>query len=400
MSVPMLDDLQELFDVAAATPYNMRSAESKTVCERLTAFCWRFLAPYRDGKPSWFDSPYYPSVFRVEEPEYAARIYELMWFANLAYIATDQPMLLDSAARQLAAEARTKIVPTRSNLILRGCVEYRRKNYQLAKHFISRAHHELIPNSVISPFFAYSRSSCLFDEPYRGGTAAAELTPAGNPWLLVGADAKYIIKYLPNYVHTMIESGAHKQLGLHVRVIGTDDTDDFKDSVDAVLREVKSLLGDSVEVSEARAPDVRDTRSWFAAERFLHARFLLPAKGRLIITDLDYGLQKDPSEFLDWSKNFDVCALLARSNEFKSFFPWLKVQAGTVVVSNTAVGHYFLDAFAQYFDTSFVGAGWNWGIDQNALANAHDNIEGRAVIGNINDVNQPFYIPRELKRSS
>lgn len=396
----MLDELQELFDVAAMTPYDMSSQESKAVCARLTAFCWKFLAPYSDGKPLWYGVTDYSPFFRVADREYAARIYELMWFANLSYIASDNLMLLDEASAQLTAELETGTVPTRSNLILRGCVEYRRKNYRLAKHFISRAHHELIPDSVISPFFAYSRSTCLFEDPYRGGTPSAAASSAEGCCLLVAADAKYIIKYLPNYVDTMLKTGAHETLSLHVRLISTADSTDLMKSAETTLAGAREKLGSNLVISEAQAPNVRDTRSWFAAERFLHARALVETKNRLIITDLDYGLRENPAEFLDWSRKFDVCGLLARDDEFKSFFPWLKMQAGTVVVANSPAGHYFLDSFADYFRTSFVGAGWNWGIDQNALANAYENIEGRAATGNINSVRQPFYIPRELKAST
>lgn len=178
-----------------------------------------------------------------------------------------------------------------------------------------------------------------------------------------------------------------------------EDSIDLAGDVKAVLSAASNTLGAAFESSATVAPTVRDTRSWFAAERFLHAKSMLSDKGHLIITDIDYGLRDNPDEFIDWASRFDVCALLARGDEFKSFFPWLKVQAGTVSVRNTAAGHFFLDSFASNFDAAFVGAGWNWGIDQNALGTALDNMEGRAVIGNINDVRQPFYIPRELKAS-
>ncbi|MHA7221471.1 hypothetical protein ACX80S_03975 [Arthrobacter sp. RHLT1-20] len=398
--MPILDELQGLFEIAGVTPYDMRSEGSKSICVKLTAFSWKFLAPYDGGKPPWFEASNYSPFFRVEEMEYAARIYELMWYANLAYIAGGNQILLDTAARKLETEAHTGKVPTRSNLILRGCVEYRRGNFQLAKHFISRAHHELIPDSVISPFFAYSRSSCLFEEPYRGSAEDSAGESADGSWLLVAGDAKYIARFLPNYVDSMVRNGAHELLGLHVRFIATAETEHLRESVESVLREAQLVLGERMEVSEVCAPAVRDTRSWFAAERFVHAKELLAVKERLIITDLDYGLSAHPADFVEWSKKFDVCGLLARDDEFKSFFPWLKIQAGTVVVANTAVGHYFLEKFGRYFETSFVGSGWNWGIDQNALANAHDNLAGRAALGNINDVVHPFYIPRDLKKAA
>lgn len=396
----ILEELQELFDIAAVTPYDMRSEGSKSICVKLTAFCWRFLAPYEGGRPSWFEVSDYSPFFRAEDMEYAARIYELMWFANLAYIADGNQLLLDTAARRLSAEAQNGKVPSRSNLILRGCIEYRRKNYQLAKHYISRAHHELIPDSVVSPFFAYSRSSCLFEEPYRDSVENLSVKSAYGSCILVAGDAKYIVKFLPNYVDSIIRNRAHELLSLHVRFIATVDTEHLRESVQRVLREAKLLLGESLEVSETYAPAVRDTRSWFASERFVHAKSLLAARERLVITDLDYGLSAHPADFIEWSKKFDLCGLLARDDEFKSFFPWLKIQAGTVVVSNTVVGHHFLESFIRYFNSSFVGSGWNWGIDQNALANAHDNLAGRVAIGNINDVVQPFYIPRDLKKST
>lgn len=398
MGKPLLEELSDLFAAANATPYNMRSDASKKACADLTAFCWRFLAPYAGGKPAWFSEPHYPDFFNVSEQEYAARIYELMWFANLAFIASENPALLDEAARTLEAEARSGLVPTRSNLVLRGAVEYRRRNFPLAKHFISRAHHELILDSVVSPFFAYSRSSCLFDEPYRP-PAKPESLAHSKPWLLIAADANYVVKFLPNYVDTVVEHGGAHIGGLHVRLISTTDPEDRTSEALSVIESARGLLGDRVEVSRTAAPAVRDTRSWFAAERFLFARELLREKGRLIITDTDYGLRENPGEFVEWASTYDVCVLLARDEEFKAFFPWIKVQAGTVVVSDTAAGRNFLDDFATYFHNSFVGAGWNWGIDQNALSNAADNLAGRAAVGNINDVRQPFYIPRDLKRS-
>ncbi|ERI37673.2 hypothetical protein M707_09655 [Arthrobacter sp. AK-YN10] len=320
-----------------------------------------------------------------------------MWFANLAYIAKDAPILMGEAARRLAVESMLATVPTRSNLILRGAVEYRRRNHQLAKHFISRAHSQLIPDSVISPFFAYSRSTCLFEEPYRGGLIAQSTCNDDKPWLLVAADRKYITKFLPNYVETMIQTGSSNVAGLHVRVVESDDTSDLDAAVQAVLSAASDALGTGFESSATTAPTVRDTRSWFASERFLHAKSMLADKGHLIITDIDYGLRYNASNFIEWSAEFDVCALLARPDEFKSYFPWLKVQAGTVSVLNSSAGHFFLDSFANNFKTSFVGSGWNWGVDQNALSTALDNMEGRAAIGNINDIRQPFYIPRALK---
>jgi hypothetical protein len=377
----------------------MRTEESKAICADLSAFCWRFLAPYEGGKPPWFEVSDYSPFFRVEHREYAARIYELMWFANLAYIASHSQVLLNTAARRLEVEAQTGKVPSRSNLIIRGCVEYRRKNYQLAKHFISRAHHELIPDSVISPFFAYSRSTCLFEGPYRGGEGEMPRESGKGSFLLVAGDAKYITRFLPNYVESMLKNRAQDVLGLHVRFIAAAETEHLRHGVELVLQDAADQLGERLEVSETFAPEVRDTRSWFAAERFVYAKSLLATKERLIITDLDYGLSADPSDFIEWSKKFDVCALLARDNEFKSFFPWLKVQAGTLVVSNSSVGHDFLENFIDCFNLSFVGSGWNWGVDQNALANAHDNMAGRVAIGNINDIAQPFYIPRDLKKN-
>lgn len=402
--MPLLEDLEDAFSVAKHTPYDMSSTDSKLIRKRMSDYCWRFLAPYRSGKPPWFDNPDYTEFFNVKELQYAARIYELMWFANFAYIAEEEPGLLEYAARRLEAEGRTGNVPTRSNLILRGCVEYRRKNNQLAKHFISRAHSELIPDSVISPFFAYSRSTCLFEESseVRGDPAIG--VSHENAWILVAGDADYIIKYLPNYLNSLVETNAHEDGfgGIHVRVMraGVGTNERFAE-VEKVLDTGRQLLGNGFETSYVTVPDVRDKRSWFAAERFLHARSLLADKGRLVITDLDYGVRIHPKSFLAWSEEFDLCGLLARDNEFKSFFPWLKVQAGTVVVSNSRIGKLFLDYFEKYFTTAFVGSSWNWGIDQNALANALDNLDGASAIGNINDVrnHQPFFIPRALKRS-
>lgn len=394
----MRDELKALFLDAAATPYDMRSPASKSICASMTAFCWKFLSPYSGGKPEWFDSPDYLKYFQVDQPEYAARVYELMWFANLAHIATTEPELLDWAAARLEVESRSGDVPTRSNLALRGCVEYRRGNYQMAKHFISRAHSELIPGSVISPFFAYSRSACLFDEPH-DDLPTVEVSHAGDPCILISGDAKYVVKYLPNYVDSVLATGANEALSVHLRVIRTADASEMDEAVEQVVKDAQNRLGACFEVSETVAPKVRDTRSWFAAERFLFAKSLLPDKGQLIITDLDYGLRDNPAQFLGWANGFDVCVLKARGSEFKSFFPWLKVQAGTVVVSDTPAGASFLDDFSRYFHAAFVGAGWNWGIDQNALGNALDNLGRRAKIGNINDIRQPFYIPRALKES-
>ena len=149
-----------------------------------------------------------------------------MWFANLAFIAEGEPELMDHAARRLETEARSGLVPTRSNLILRGCLEYKRKNYQLAKHYISRAHSELIPDSVVSPFFAYSRSTCLFEEPYDGGRTLETEHPHDQAWVLVAGDASYVIKYLPNYLNSIHQTNSLEDgfSGIHVRVIDRKST--------------------------------------------------------------------------------------------------------------------------------------------------------------------------------
>lgn len=306
----------------------------------------------------------------------------------------------EQALRLLEDELASNAVPTKPNLILQGLCEYKLRGLKTAQYYFLRANQEYISDSIITPFFSYSRSICpvaSIRQAERTNAPREKVESDRKTWILVAANSAYIGKFLKNYVDSIVKN-PHK-VGLHVHwILDSEDT-----TADALTQEslqyAKMMLNGALETSTEKCPKVKDKRSYFASSRFIIAKELLRYKRRLIITDIDYQVVGDLAAFSSWCDDYDV-GLQVRDRSMQSYFPWLKVVAGTVVVNNSQIGRLFLDMYAHCFSRAYIPSGFNWGIDQNILCALYDELKSLGCIGNSLDISNPFTVPYEIKKGS
>ena len=219
---------------------------------------------------------------------------------------------------------------------------------------------------------------------------ASSMANNGNVWILVSANSAYIGRFLRNYVDS-IRSQPH-EVALHAHWI-----EDAEDSATTLLAQdalnyARQQLDGRFESSKETCPAINDKRAYYACSRFSIAKGLLQRKGRLIITDIDYQIVGDLSAFSDWCDQYDVC-LQVTEDGVMSCFPWLKVWAGTVVLTNSPMSRLFLDMFAHCFSRTYVSFGFNWGLDQNILCALYDQLNHLGFIGNSLQTKNPFAVP-------
>lgn len=398
MTTNLLDELIETFN---QTNPGGGSVSSREQLDQLSNLCWRFLLDAPISEPSWLGGANYDSFFEKTDQQRSARVYELLWFAEIKYLLhTEGPSSFWVLAllERLGNEAANPKVPTRSRLFIMGCLNYYLGRYFEAKHYISRAHHENIPDSVVTPFFMYSRSTCLFEEPFIPEQSNTLIdNEFSAPWIVISGDSVYLKKYLPNYVSSISNFGGDCVAGIYVDWM-KDDLEN-EEEILPTIEAVRNAASFKLEFHISPIPQIRDKRSFFGFNRFSIAQQLLPLKGTIVVTDLDYELRSKLSESLAALTNFDVLTLKAGERDFRSVFPWLDCQAGTLVLKNTPAGNAFIRQVNNNIARSFVPSSWNWGIDQNALSTSVHNFRKTARIAGVKEFTNPFYVPRRLKNS-
>lgn len=394
------NEIEAAFEKAGAVSHDLRDAQCKKLCDELTALSWRVLT---SGVTNGHISE---ELFRkalqqtADFPHLNSRIYEVVWLYRLRLMAVDDKFDPEQALKLLQNELASHAVPTKPNLVLQGLCEYKLRGLHAAQYYFLRANQEYISDSIITSFFAYSRSVCPLASVYHAEDVSVpqqKVDSDGKTWLLVAANSTYVGKFLKNYVDSIVKQPHN--IGLHLHWV----LDAENMSEDALAQEAleyaKSQLNEAFEISTEICPKVRDKRSYFASSRFLVANDLLRSKGKIIITDIDYEIVGDLSAFCVWCDQYDV-SLQVRDNGLQSYFPWLKVLAGTVVVNNSPLGRRFLDMYAFCFSRTYVASGFNWGVDQNILCALYDELKRFGCIGNSLSTTNPFTVPYEIKKGS
>ncbi|MDR2341839.1 MAG: hypothetical protein LBD84_02195 [Campylobacteraceae bacterium] len=261
-----------------------------------------------------------------------------------------------------------------------------------------KGNQEYIQKSIVTPFLSYSRSvpfwlgKSIGDFPKNNANILSKVKE--YPCILVAANNKYILKFIDRYIDSItIDSN------IDFYIYWIDDEPETSNQV----REKLSIISDKYSAGKffieyEKCPAFFDIRSYFACKRFIFVKKILKERVFAIITDIDYLVKGDLKRFINEIENnrYDVFVKL-NNNNISSFFPWLKVTAGTFVVKNSSIGRYFIELFIFIFHQTFNPHGFNWGIDQNILTCLVELFDSMKCIGNLLEIYEPFTVPYDIK---
>lgn len=393
----LLNEISSTLLAAKDVPQDLRDPECKSLCDKLTSHMWKVLVNnLEEGDIS--QENYISAMEKTYSfPHLGSRVYEVAVFHGMKsnLIRGEDP------SRALAKYDLMLDFPPpiKSNLFFKGCINYKLSGIKEAQYYFLKGNQEYIEGSVVTSFFSYSRSICPFDveDIVLDFSLQKKKSKYDNGWwILVSADSKYITRFLNNYALSIKNHATN--IGLHLHWIDNSESFDEKSSAEEVINFARNLLGSRFDVTRQDCPKFRDSRTFFANSRFLIAKEVIKNKRGLIITDIDYQLIENPENFIDWCEEIDVGLQVKSENLINSWFPWLKVLAGTVVIKNTPVGNAFLHIYSELFKSAYVPQGFNWGLDQNILCAIYDRFKYIWLIGNSFDLRNPFNVPYEIKK--
>ena len=258
-----------------------------------------------------------------------------------------------------------------SAYILIGLIEIKLGSFEFGCYHIMRANANYNKNNVVTPFFSYSRAVCLPDMllfgvdfyPYKYKYFEQKISndKSLENVLLVSGNKEYLLKYLPNYCKS-VKQRQNNPLLFHIHFV-FDENIEFKDL--EIIKQILENYGIDYEISYTLIPYFwNDKRTFYACSRYLFAAQILSKyKNGILITDLDYQLTEDCTNFYNIIKEYDVAFKV--QNNCASILPWLKVMCGTIYVNSTTNGLFILKCFSRAFSFSFNPINFNWGLDQN-----------------------------------
>lgn len=256
-------------------------------------------------------------------PHLNSRIYEVYSLHRLNSLLKNENRSIVSNTFDLFREEQL-MSPTRPSLIFQGLLDYKLNGLKSAQYYFLRANQEYINDSIVTPFFAYSRSISPFASLSSISNCSLSVDKNnrdGKTWFLVAANSHYIAKFLKNYVEKLARYIQDECL--HVHWILDESDAEYDITAEDAIRYAKSLLGRNLQYTKESIPEFRDKRSYFASSRFLFAREKIGFTSRLIITDIDYEACRDFGDFIEYCREYDV-TLQSKPYGLQSIFLGLK----------------------------------------------------------------------------
>lgn len=395
----LLEEINISFNQACEIKQDLSDPECKELCNKLTNISWKIIRNTSDITQEISEDLSKKTLEKTKDfPHLNSRVYEIIWLYRIQRDFLSNSFNPQKTKDLLSKDLEKKNTPTKVNLILQGACEYFYNGIDSAQYYFLRGNQEYIKDSIVTPFLSYSRSVCPthIENKKNKLLATHEFIPARNKTcILVAANSAYVARFLSNYVNSI--TSQDPSLSLHLHWI--KDSEQFDEKAQDSIDISKNILGEKFSFSEEMSPEIHDKKSYFALRRFLVAPEILKKFQRIIITDIDYIIKKNLSDFLNFNEAFDV-SLQISENTIRACFPWLKITAGTVFIKNSAMGRFFLDEYQKRYKKIFLPNGFNWGIDQNILSSIYDDFSIFEFIGNSLNTENPFSVPYEIKSGS
>lgn len=395
----LLEEININFNQACEIKQDLSDPECKELCNKLTNISWKIIRNTSDITQEISEDLSKKTLEKTKDfPHLNSRVYEIIWLYRIQRDFLSNSFNPQKTKDLLSKDLEKKNTPTKVNLILQGACEYFFNGIDSAQYYFLRGNQEYIKDSVVTPFLSYSRSICPVHTQHQKNKSLPTQNYIPNKHgtcILVAANSAYVARFLSNYVNSIASQAPSLYFHLH----WIKDDEQYNEKAQCSIEISQNILGEKFSLSEEISPEIHDKRSYFALRRFLVAPDILKNFKRIIITDIDYTLNNNPSEFLDFNDAFDV-SLQISHNTIRACFPWLKITAGTVFIKNSAMGRTFLNEYKKRYEKIFLQNGFNWGIDQNILSSIYDDFSNFEFIGNSLNTENPFSVPYEIKSGS
>ncbi|MFG0851054.1 hypothetical protein ACF8R4_11080 [Pseudomonas sp. FYR_2] len=383
------------------------SPAGKPFCDQLTAEQWRVVR----GK-KLTDT----EIQKVEElakhqhfsdkPHSRQRLYELAKIARL-----DSRLSSGADVDELIAELELDVrngINTPSAYAMLGASHIAEGRYDLGVYYFNKANSIVGRNNCITAFMGLSRALpalAAFEQPFfNDGEASLKFlsearTFVGGVVAVVAGNALYINRFLENYARSIAEKGSGVFGGIHVHWV--KERSEALDFIDTALTKSRGFCPE-LNVTYEEIDEVLDKKSYFAQSRFLVARRLIENyRLPLLITDLDFQLNQNPSGAINKLSFIDVSFLQHNKTSAQWAFPWLRSMAGSVWVNNTDAAREFFRLMELGFASCYNPHWFNWGVDQNLLSSVleYSRTKSQLNFASFSEVagSQLFNVPMDLK---
>lgn len=196
-----------------------------------------------------------------------------------------------------------------------------------------------------------------------------------NSTIFTSCDSVYLREHAPALVASAVLSG--HDVHLHVSYIGKNDETSIKDECGLIIGRCLNVAPDSlvtysVAPVEQKIESDRETRVYYACDRFYSARHWLKNFRSLIIVDTDCLIMRKMEEPAE-SIGLFLRKPLDTSIEWET--EGTRVAAGLVYVKNDILGQQFLDTVVHHINDGPA----RWFLDQVSLSRVSNLIDSYKI---------------------